>query len=120
MNVHTKRFLYWAPRILCILFALFLSIFAMDVFDQGRPPGEVILALLIHLVPVYLVIIVLAIAWKHEWFGAVLFTILALAYLLATGGKMHWGAYLTISGTMVLLAVLFLLNWLYRSELRLR
>jgi hypothetical protein len=34
MKRPVKRLLFWAPRILCILFAAFVSLFALDVFDQ--------------------------------------------------------------------------------------
>ncbi len=30
-----KQFLFWSPRVLTILFALFLSLFALDVFGEG-------------------------------------------------------------------------------------
>ena len=59
MNTSVKRVLFWTPRILCILFAIFLSLFALDVFGEGLGFWKTILALLIHLVPVYIVVIVL-------------------------------------------------------------
>jgi len=59
-----KKFLYWPPRILGILFVLFISIFALDAFGEGIPFAEAIVGFLIHLVPTYIIIIVLLIAWK--------------------------------------------------------
>ncbi|MEE4312413.1 MAG: hypothetical protein V2J62_11160 [candidate division KSB1 bacterium] len=118
MKPITKRTLFWTPRILCILFALFLSLFALDVFGEGHGFWESILGFLIHLIPVYLVIIVLAIAWRWEWVGAVLFTALGLFYIVSTGLRQHWAAYLTISGGLFLLGILFLLNWIYRKQVR--
>ena len=118
MNAGIKRVLFWAPRILCILFAVFLSLFAFDVFGEGLGFGETILALLIHLVPVYIVVIVLVIAWRREWVGAILFTALAVFYVASAWGRFHWSAYLAISGPLVVLGVLFLLNWIYRAQLR--
>lgn len=113
-----KRVLFWTPRVLCILFALFLSLFALDVFSEGYGFWETILALLVHLVPVYIVVIALVIAWRWEWVGAILFTALALFYLVWTWGRFHWSVYLGISGPLVLLGVLFLFNWIYRAQLR--
>ncbi len=118
MNTSTKRVLFWTPRILCILFAMFLSLFALDVFSEGYGFWEAILALLIHLVPVYIVVIALCIAWRWEWVGAILFIALALFYLVWSWGRFHWSAYLVISGPLVLLSVLFLFNWIYRAQLR--
>ncbi len=118
MNTSTKRLLFWTPRVLCILFAMFLSLFALDVFSEGYGFWETILALLIHLVPVYIVVIVLVIAWRWEWVGAILFIASALFYLVWAWGRFHWSAYLVISGPLVLLSVLFLFNWIYRAQLR--
>ena len=120
MNTSIKRVLFWTPRILCILFAMFLSLFAFDVFGEGHGFWETILALLIHLVPVYIVVIVLVIAWRWEWVGAILFTALAVFYVVWAWGRFHWSAYLGISGPLVLLGVLFLFNWIYRAQLRTR
>jgi len=118
MNTSIKRVLFWTPRILCVLFAVFLSLFAFDVFGEGLSFGETILALLMHLVPVYIVVIVLVIAWRWEWVGAILFNALAVFYVVWAWGRFHWSAYLGISGPLVLVGVLFLFNWIYRAQLR--
>ena len=120
MNTSIKLVLFWTPRVLCILFAMFLSLFAFDVFSEGYGFWQTILALLIHLVPVYIVVIALVIAWRWEWVGAILFITLALFYLVWSWGRFHWSAYLGISGPLVLLGVLFLFNWIYRAQLRTR
>lgn len=113
-----KHLLFWTPRVLSILFALFLSLFALDVFGEGYGFWETILSLLIHLVPVYVVVIVLVIAWKWEWVGAIAYFALAVFYLWQTWGQMHWSAYALISGPLLLISVLFLLNWRTRTQLR--
>ena len=113
-----KRVLYWTPRILCILFALFLSLFSIDVFGEGLSFWKTILALLIHLVPVYIVVIVLAIAWCWEWIGAILLNALAILYLVFAFSKIHWSAILMISGSLFLVGILFLFNWIHRAQLK--
>ena len=118
MNTTMKRTLFWTPRIVCILFALFLSLLAFDVFGEGYGLWGTILALLMHLVPVYIVVIALIVAWRWEWIGAILFSALAVFYVVMLWGQMHWSAYLGISGPLLLIAILFLLNWIYRGELR--
>ena len=55
MNTIAKRVFHWSPRVLSILFALFLSIFALDVFSEGYAFAETILALLMHLIPTALI-----------------------------------------------------------------
>jgi hypothetical protein len=120
LNKVIKQVLFWTPRVLCILFAMFLSLFALDVFSEDAGVWEKVLGLLIHLVPVYVVVILLVVAWRWEWVGAVAFTGLALFYLLQVWGREHWSAYLAISGPLALIGILFLLNWIYRAQLRTR
>jgi hypothetical protein len=120
VNARTKRLLYLTPRILGILFAIFLSLFALDVFGEGYGFWETIVALLMHLVPTLIVIIVLVIAWRRAWVGAVLFCGLAVSYVGMTWGRFPFVAYLAISGPLILMGVLFLLNWRYRDDLRTR
>ncbi len=82
MNMRMRKFLFWIPRILCILFALFLGLLFLDVFDENLGLLESVLALLIHLIPAYIVIAVLLLAWRREWIGAILFTALAVFYIV--------------------------------------
>lgn len=120
MNKVMKQVLFWTPRVLCILFAMFLSLFALDVFSEDAGFWEKILGLLIHLVPVYVVVILLMVAWRWEWVGAIAFIGLALFYLFQAWGREHWSTYLAISGPLIVIGVLFLLNWIYRAQLRTR
>lgn len=117
MKTPLKRLLYWSPRILCLLFAAFISIFAADVFGAGHGFWKTILALLLHLIPTGIVLVVLAVSWRREWVGGVLFVALGVFYLTTSWGRFHWSAYLCISGPLFLVGILFLLNWLHRKEL---
>jgi len=118
MNRPIRQILFWSPRVLTILFALFLSLFALDVFEEDRGFWGTALALFMHLIPTWIVLIVLALSWRCEWIGAVLFVALALIYAYFAVGRGHpeWTA--IISGPLLLIAGLFLLNWLYRKQLR--
>jgi len=118
MENPVARILYWLPRILGILFAVFLSLFALDVFSEGYGFWETIWALLMHLVPTGLVLLALAVAWRWEWVGAVVFAGLGVWYLVMAWGKFEVGTYLVIAGPLFLIAGLFLVNWLLRAELR--
>jgi hypothetical protein len=118
MNTKSRQIFFWAPRVLGIFFALFLSLFALDVFNEGYGFRETLLALVIHLVPVYIVALILAIAWRWERVGAILFLSMALLYLFLSWGRVHWGAFWGISAPMVLLSILFLFSWIFRQQLR--
>ncbi|PIR43833.1 hypothetical protein COV24_00715 [candidate division WWE3 bacterium CG10_big_fil_rev_8_21_14_0_10_32_10] len=69
---------YWLPRILSILFVAFISMFALDVF--GKP--QWFLALLIHLIPSFILCVLTFIAWKYEKIGGALFIILGFSLLV--------------------------------------
>ncbi len=113
MNTNLKRFLYWSPRVLGILFAVFISLFALDVFGEGYSFWETLLALLIHLIPTYIVIIAIIITWRRAQVGAVLFSALAIIFMLISRGE-GW----VIAGPLLLIGILFGANWLYKPQTR--
>ena len=112
-----RRALFWAPRAMGILFAAFLSVFALDVFGQGYSFLETIVALAMHLVPTGIILAVLALSWRREWIGGVLFTALGASYLVMSRGQIQAIAN-PLSVPLVLLGVLFLIGWRYRAEIR--
>ena len=106
MNNNTKRWLYWLPRVLSIVFALFISLLALDVFGEGYNFWETLVALFMHLIPTFILVAVLAIAWRWERVGAALFLALAIIYLVLTDGRM-----LTIPIPLIVVSLLFLVSW---------
>lgn len=116
MRKTTNQFLYWTPRILGILFAAFLTLFSFDAFGGEESIWNQLLGFLFHNIPVYLVAIVLFIAWKRELAGGILFFCLTLFFVVWMWGG-DWSASLGISGPLGFIGVLFLLNWKYRDEL---
>lgn len=69
----------WAARILGILAIAFISLFALDAFAEGAGLGQKIVAFLLHMIPSFVLIIVLIIAWKRELIGGILMTLVGLA-----------------------------------------
>jgi hypothetical protein len=119
MNKVARNLLFWSPRALCFAAALFLSLFALDVFDGPGPLGPKLVGFAIHLAPTWALLIVLALAWRWEWIGAVLCFALAALYV-ATFGRHHLNWSLLIAGPVVLVGALFLLGWVYRKKIRAR
>jgi hypothetical protein len=114
-----KRFLFWAPRILCIAFAVFVSLFALDVFGEGYDFFETILAFLIHLIPTGIILVTLVVSWRWEWIGSIAFTTLAVAYMVIFRDReFGWFTYMIMSGPFFLLGILFLINWLCHKQPR--
>lgn len=109
--MRTERFLYWAPRVLGILFACFISIFALDVFDGGFRGWETVLALLMHLIPTAFIVLALVLAWKWEWVGLVLFVGMGIFYIIWAWGKFDLLAYFIIAGPAILTGLLFASHW---------
>ena len=113
MKRPVKRWLFWTPRILGIVFAVFLSLFALDVFGEGYDFWEAVAGFAIHLIPTGIVLVSLAISWRWERVGGILFVALGTAYIVATRGREHWAAYLAIAGPLFLTGALFLMDWRY-------
>ena len=118
MNPIIRRTAFWTPRVICILFALFLVLFSFDVFEEGRSVGEMALGLLIHNIPTIALFITLYFAWRREWIGAVVFAGLGALYIVWAWGRFPFMTFALISGPLFLLALLFLLNWIYRAQIR--
>ena len=111
-----KSWLFWTPRILTILFILFLALFALDVFGNGYTFWQTIGALFLHLIPNFILIIILIIAWKHELVGAIAFALAGLAYIVTLITRSNFQLYMLswsfiIAGPAFAIAVLYYLNY---------
>jgi hypothetical protein len=110
-----ERIVLWAPRVLGLLFAVFLSLFALDVFGAGYGFWDAILAFLIHLLPVWVLLIGLALARRREWVGALVYDGFAIWYVASMWGPYPLVANLIgvrpIAGPLLLVALLFLASW---------
>ena len=117
MRASQKTALFWVPRILAILTALFLGMFALDVFAEGYRMGELIVALFMHLIPSFLILIVLGIAWRWERIGGTLFILLGIVFLWLFWHPSRWFSNLIISGPLFLTGLMFLVShWLTIGE----
>jgi len=113
-----RQFLFWAPRGITIAFILFLGLFALDVFGEGHGFWGTLVALAMHLIPNLIVLAILILAWRWEWTGALLFFGLGVFYIAWSGGRFPFITYLTISGPLFLVSLLFLVGWLFRDQIR--
>lgn len=106
----------WAPRILAIIFLLFLTLFSLDVFEGQYGFWGTTLALLIHNIPSFFLLLVLIIAWKREVVGGIAFIMAGLLYiaLLFRNPDFEWyylSWSLIIAGPAFLIGALFLAGW---------
>jgi len=122
MKQTSKRALYWTPRAVSIALILFLSMFALDVFDGRHGFLETMQALAIHLIPSLVLTAALILAWRWEWIGSALFAGAGLFYISVVlhaswPMAMKTTCILAISGPALLVATLFLVNWFNRGAL---
>lgn len=108
MSSQRNSWIMWIARTMSILLVCFVSVFALDVFSGGRPVLQTLLALAIHLVPAYILLAILILAWRRPWIGAVAYAILAAVY--AGWARKHPLWVTTISGALLLTAFLFWLS----------
>jgi len=117
-----NKSIFWTPRILGILFVLFLAMFSLDVFDGDYGFWEIVVGLFMHNIPALILLVVLIISWKYEMVGAVVFILAGLLYifLLLTNPSLEWYMLswaLTISGPAFLVGILFYMSWKQKIKL---
>ncbi len=74
----TNKLLHWSPRVLAILAICFLSLFALDAFHPGEPLIRQLTHFLMHLIPSFILLAMLWLAWKRELIGGILFALIGL------------------------------------------
>jgi hypothetical protein len=121
----SKGWIFWTPRILSIIFILFLALFSLDVFDGNPGFWGIVLGLFMHNIPSILLLIVLLISWRHEIVGGLVFILAGLLYiaiLLITilttiphpGYMLFWS--LLIAGPAFFIGILFLIGWFRKRK----
>lgn len=109
MKFANRDLVLWAPRIVGLGLALFLSLFALDAFSDSRGMLATIIALLMGLIPAMITLAAVGIGWKHEGIAAIIFLVGAVFY--AVNALEHPDWILIITGPLVLEAALFYLSW---------
>jgi len=111
----SNKIIYFTPRILSVLFILFLSLFALDVSSEYKG-WSVVLPLLMHLLPQIILLICLIISWKYDLFGAIVFLFFAVFYIYQVGLERHWSWYVLISMPSLIISLLFLMSWKMKKK----
>jgi len=120
MKEHLNPLVYWVPRILGICAILFVSMFALDSFAPGLTVWEQLGAFLIHLIPSFVLIAVLLIAWKWELIGGIILLLIGLGLspfvFFLNYNRNHsigtsLGIILMITFPFVLVGILFMMSY---------
>lgn len=121
-----NKILFWSPRILCILAILFVSLFAADAFEQGLSIWQQLKAFLVHLIPSFILLIFLIIAWKWELLGGIIFTIIGIGfspfifvknYQMNNSIWMSLGVILSIIFPFIVVGILFIVSHFDKRKL---
>jgi lysylphosphatidylglycerol synthetase-like protein (DUF2156 family) len=123
-NKKVSKSIYWAPRILSIVFLLFLAMFSLDIFGNNYTFWETVVGLFMHNIPVFILAAVLWISWKHEIVGGITFILAGLLYnvfIIVNAIRNGFEWYLLswsiqISGMAVLIGILFLVGWFKKKR----
>src|SRR3990167_2131675 len=109
------RLLYWTPRIASLLFVGFISLFALYVFCEYRG-WELVLALFMHLLPSFVLLVAIALAWKYDILGVIIFFGFAVLYVIWAGLDRPWTWYAFVSGPSALIGILYFVSWVRNKE----
>jgi hypothetical protein len=115
------RLIYWLPRIICILAISFVSIFALDAFDPNLTIWQQLQGFAMHLIPSFILLIILLIAWKWELVGGIIFLIIGIGlspfiyihnYRMNGSVSMSLWVITMITFPFILVGILFILGHL--------
>ena len=87
-----KPFLHWAPRILSILFCLFIMMFSFDVFEWNVSFIDILIGFIMHNLPVFAMGIVIFFAWQNNWVGGIGFLVISLFFFIMVNSNMNNGS----------------------------
>ena len=113
----TIKIIHWVPRILCIIAILFVSMFALDAFQPDLTIWQQIGDFTMHLIPSFILLIFLLIAWKRELTGGVIFTLIGvflspfifkMNYNMNHSIAMSLGVIAAITFPFILVGILFI------------
>jgi lysylphosphatidylglycerol synthetase-like protein (DUF2156 family) len=74
----TIRVFHWLPRIICILVILSVSVFALDAFSPGLTIWQQLGGFVMNLIPSFILVAFLVVAWKWELIGGIILTVTGL------------------------------------------
>ena len=106
--------LRWVSRGAAFLLVGFLGLFAADTFTGTGDGVERLRDALLHLLPAIACLLIVVVAWRRAWIGALAFSILAGIYALWASDRPDW--VLAISGPLFVVALLYAWAWWSRPR----
>lgn len=113
-----RSFSYWLPRGLGIAYALFLMLFTFDAWEGTNSFWEGLLGWFIHLLPIFIVLFILVVAWVRPRVGGILFLLLAAGFSILFAERWDGDRVETALSLFIVAGPLFLLSVLFMMEAR--
>lgn len=110
-----NKFLKWTPRILTIIFIVFITLLSFDVFTEFKFP-EVLIALFMHLIPSLILVALLIFAWKKPKWGAWPFVIAGLFSIYFFKTYEDFIVFLIVSFPAILIGFMFYFSSFKRNN----
>ena len=117
-----KKIVYWMPRVLAILFTLFIMLFSLDVFDGTSSHTDQLIGFFMHILPAYGIILVIVLAWKKDIIGMIGFALIAIGLFMMVMGSNQPSssavnpAVFFISGPALLISLLYGFSWILNKK----
>jgi cell division protein FtsW (lipid II flippase) len=116
---------HWLPRIICIFAIFFIGLFALDAFSPELTIWQQLGAFVVHLIPSFLLLAFLILAWKREYVGGIIFIIIGLGmslFVFVRNYKMNdsiWmslGIILSITIPFIIVGILFIVSHFLKKK----
>jgi hypothetical protein len=107
---------------------VFVSVFALDAFNAEKTIWQQIGDFLMHLIPSFVLIVVLLVAWKRELIGGIMLTLIGLGfspfifmhnYRMNQSVGMNLLIILVITIPFVIAGILFMVSYRLKKKQRL-
>lgn len=97
-------------NILIIVYILFISMFAFDIFGEAWPWWQILVGLLIHLIPSFVLIGILILANKKPLWGGIFFIIMSICFTIFFNTYRMWQSLVFLSLPLLIIGGLFVLG----------
>src|SRR6476619_5611236 len=101
--------LVWGPTVLGLVVCIYLSYFALDSIRPGPGVRLSLTEIAVQLIPTLVLLVIIALSWRWQLIGVVVFGCLTLAYTFMARSRPSWIP--VIAGPLLVVALAYLFAW---------
>lgn len=105
-----KNLFTWLPRVIVLVFILFIASFALDAFDEDASFWGKIGDFAKHLIPAAVTSVFLFVAWRYRIFGGLLLMVLGMVFTIYFRTDRSLYYFMSISFPLLLGGLLFIFS----------